>query len=95
MKQKQQKLLVGVVAVLLLLLIGTAVWAQTSAGFNLEWHVIGNGGGESSSAHYQVNGTVGQPVVGSVTDRNEYVVTTGYWSFSSQTFVYLPIVVGN
>lgn len=95
MMKKQQTILVGLLTLLLILMIGTAVWAQTSAGFNLEWHIIGNGGGESNSAHYQVSGTVGQAVAGSVSNRSDYEVSTGYWTFGSQTSIYLPMIVND
>ena len=84
-------------AVLFLLLLFVAtVLAQTSAGFNLEWHVVGSGGGESSSAGYVVNGTLGQgvaspPLAGSAA----FSVGSGYWVVDSKTAVYLPIVFNN
>ncbi|MFQ5400679.1 MAG: hypothetical protein ACE5E7_13920 [Anaerolineae bacterium] len=59
MRRKRVLLFLGIAALLILAVAGAAVLAQTSASFNLEWHVMGNGGGASSSAGYQVNGTIG------------------------------------
>lgn len=79
---------------LLVLAVGTTVLAQSSASFDLGWHVIGGGGGESSSASYQVNGTIGQnvtgpPSVGSVS----FVLSSGYWFIDTRTTIYLPAVL--
>ena len=94
MTQKQKQILLILVAVLLILVVGTAVLAQTSAGFNLEWHVMGNGGGESSSASYKVNGTIGQSVSRSAqSNPDNLIVSSGYWY--AGTAVYLPIIIKN
>jgi hypothetical protein len=82
--------------------MGTTVLAQTSAGFNLEWYVIGSGGGESSSGTYRVNGTLGhsftsQPTSGSAS----FTVSSGYWFFdtgppgAAGTASYLPVIFKN
>ena len=89
----KQKLSVTAV-ILILLLGGVAVWAQTSANYDLSWHVVGGGGGVSSSASYNVNGTVGQSAasprqaVGS-----SFVVNSGYWY--GDTPIYLPFIQTN
>ena len=87
-------------AVLLLLLlllgVGTAVVAQSSANFDLSWNVIGSGGGEASSARYEVSGTVGQSGVGqtAVTSAN-FALNSGYWTAGAATQIYLPLVIKN
>ncbi len=82
---------------LLALVAGSAVLAQTSASYNLEWHVIGGGGQPVTSAHYAVNSTAGQgaaspPYLAS----SSYVVSGGYWFGGDLAFfhsVYLPVVL--
>lgn len=94
MKRKQKQILLLLAGVLLIFVVGTAVLAQTSAGFNLEWHVMRNGGGESSSASYKVNGTIGQSVVQSAqSNPHNLIVNSGYWY--ADTAVYLPIIIKN
>ena len=87
---------------LLVLMLGTTVLAQTSTGFNLEWHVIGSGGGESASANYHINGTIGQGVAGPPGSQSaNYTINSGYWFGgigpfgAAGTGIYLPIVFKN
>jgi hypothetical protein len=83
---QKQRIIVLAVTMLLLLACGAVVLAQTSAGFNLEWHVIGSGGGQSSSASYQVQGTIGQGAASPPTAGSAgFVVSSGYWSGSAGT----------
>jgi hypothetical protein len=69
--------------------------------FNLEWHVIGSGG-ESSSASYHVNGTLGQNVASPPTaGSTSFRVSSGYWFGNTGPTgiagiaIYLPIVLKN
>ena len=70
---------------------GGVVLAQTSASYNLKWHVIGSGAAPESSANYRVNSTTGQraasPPYSAGTD---YVVSAGYW-YTAMHFSYLPL----
>ena len=78
-----------------LLTIGGAVWAQTSASYNLEWHVIGGGGRPVASANYAVNSTAGQGLASPpYSVSGSYAVSGGYWSgHSLAVSVYLPMLV--
>jgi hypothetical protein len=78
-----------------LLTIGGAVWAQTSASYNLEWHVIGGGGRPVASANYAVNSTAGQGLASRPhAVSGSYAVSGGYWSGHSLAMsVYLPMLV--
>jgi hypothetical protein len=98
MKHNHRAIFLALAILLFLLAAGAVVLAQTSVDFNLEWHVIGSGGGQSSSADYQVNGTVGQglaspPPSGSAS----YQVSSGYW-FADTVLgikVYVPALSKN
>ena len=88
--------LFGALGIILgLLAIGGAVWAQTSASYNLEWHVMGGGGRPIASANYAVNSTAGQGLASPpYSVSGSYVVSAGYWSgHSAAVSVYLPVVV--
>lgn len=87
------------VVILLLggLLLTTGVWAlaQSSADYDLSWHVIAGGGGVSQSASFRVDGTVGQAVSGPPhSAANGFVVQSGYWSFAGSRPLYLPFFAG-
>ena len=94
MKQKYRMQIVALCLLLLLAAVGTAVWAQSSGGFNLEWHVIGGGGQESLSANFRVSGTVGQSLASPPTAASaSYRVSSGYWFAETGTRLYLPVLV--
>ena len=59
-----------------LALIGLA-WAGT-AGFALDWHVIGAGGGKMASNSHAINGTLGQLAIGPAQSTG-YAIGSGYW----------------
>ncbi|MDT8306930.1 MAG: hypothetical protein RRC07_13435 [Anaerolineae bacterium] len=80
---------------LLVIAAGAVALAQTSAGYNLEWHVVGSGGGEAASASYRVHGTTGQGVASPPRAGGaSYTVSSGYW-YSDQIHLYLPVIKGN
>jgi len=65
----------------ILLLISSLSFAQT---YEIDWYVIGSGGGSASSSNYAINGTIGQPVVGG-TSSESYTVEAGYWVGAEET----------
>jgi len=87
------------IALLLFLMATVAVLAQTSAGFNLEWHVMGSHGAESGSANYRVRGTIGQGIASQPTsDSARFRASSGYWfvdSGTTGTTIYLPTISRN
>lgn len=98
MRHKTAKVLLVVAAVLLLVGAGTIVMAQISAQFDLGWHVVGSGGGASSSAGYQVRGTIGQGLAAPpVSSSASFSVSSGYWAPGTESApdirIYIPIVV--
>lgn len=48
------------------------------AGEQINWQVISSGGTQGSTTNFQLNGTVGQPIVGGGTTAN-YGLTHGFW----------------
>jgi hypothetical protein len=96
MRHDRRKVGAALAGLLLLLVGGAVTLAQTSAGFNLEWHVIGSGGGASSSASYHVNGTIGQSIASQPASASaNFVVGSGYWFVDTGTTIYLPTVLRN
>jgi type II secretory pathway pseudopilin PulG len=112
MKRKAMMIL-GILSVALLLTLagGTAlrlaqdtVLAQTSAHYDLSWHVLSGGGREGmTSGSHTVHGTLGQLAIGPGTG-SQTLVGSGYWCGVQQAAggsapgpegyqVYLPIVL--
>jgi hypothetical protein len=91
-KQTTRALLIALAC--FLLLVGTA-WAISSAQHAINWHVIGDGGGTASSAHYAVRATVGQSAIGPAAG-SEHRVGAGYWyGVGRDNEIYLPLLMRN
>lgn len=80
-------------------LLVAGVLAAPAAQAALPWQVISSGGGDTSSTHYILNGSVGQPVVGAVGSVT-YRFGAGYWYGIGEVVpmppgykVYLPLIV--
>jgi sugar lactone lactonase YvrE len=54
--------------------------ATASAQYNISWSKLSAGSGTSSSAHYSVTGTIGQPDAGGTVTGGNYAITAGFWS---------------
>jgi hypothetical protein len=65
--------------------------AQT---YQIDWYVIGSGGGHSASGSYQLDGTIGQPIVGKSSSSN-YSLDAGFWVGASATGPVCDYTVGD
>jgi hypothetical protein len=95
----KKKHILMVIVLALLFMTSAALLAQSSANFNLGWHVIGSGGGESTSAHYRVNGSMGQSLASPPKSSNaSFTLNSGYWfngSNGGEIAIYMPAVLKN
>ena len=57
------------------LLVPTISFAQP---YTIDWYKISGGGGTSTGATYQVNGTIGQPDAGGAMSGGNYSLTGGF-----------------
>ena len=88
-----RKLILVLTIVFVALVMGSAALAQTSANYNLEWHVIGGGGEPVTSAHYAVNSTAGQGAASPpYAISSSYAVSGGYWFGGGPYLIYLPLI---
>ncbi|MCP4582300.1 MAG: hypothetical protein GY839_11860 [candidate division Zixibacteria bacterium] len=75
---------------MMFLLASTIAIAQT---YQIDWYVIGSGGGHAESGIYQIDGTIGQPLIGQSSSPS-YTVESGYWAGASpigpDSYEYLP-----
>lgn len=90
----KRKLLLSLFVLLLLLSVATLILAQSSANFDFSWKVLGNGGGQSSSTSYQVNGTIGQNFAGPPSSSANYQLQSGFWASGSDQAIFLPVIYG-
>jgi hypothetical protein len=69
------------------------VLAHVSANYDLSWHVIAGGGGKMESTQYTLQGTTGQPVIGSAAGSG-HTLCSGFWCGVAETEyqVYLPLL---
>lgn len=79
-----------------LLAIVVPVLAQSSANYDLSWHVVAGGGGRMESAGHTLLGTIGQADAGLLTS-NDYILSGGFWAggaLAGEIYrVYLPLVL--
>jgi hypothetical protein len=93
MKNKKKWFVFGLL-VLVMIVAGTAVYADITATYTLSKSVIGSGGGAVASGSYSLNGTVGQSVANSATNGGSYTLASGFWDGGSSGYsVYLPMII--
>ena len=82
------------VAVLLVLALVSGV-ALANGGPGRLRQVISGGGTNASAGDLTVHGTLGQPVVGTVTGDAGVVIGQGFWSGvgAADYYVYLPLIL--
>ena len=72
-----KKTIIALVSLVCLLAAGL-VWARTSPGSDLSWHVVAGGGRDMASADHAMRGTLGQFAIGPA-EGTGYAVGSGYW----------------
>ena len=98
MNSKRTRLIVSALVMLLLFFAGTTlVTAQTSNGYNISWWTTDGGGGTSQSAdgQYTLNGTIGQPEIGTASG-NGFEVGGGFWGegiLHKIRNIFLPLIM--
>ncbi|NQT83352.1 hypothetical protein HQ563_10030 [bacterium] len=70
----------------LLLLWATTAQAQSSASYEITRSVMSGGGGRSSSASYDLTGTLGQPSPVEVSESDGYNLGSGFWGATVKLF---------
>jgi hypothetical protein len=88
------KRLLFLLATAVLLLSGGVVLSQSSANFNLNWSTMAGGGGESTSATYRVEGSIGQSLT-ELSSSGDYRVQSGFWQahIAEPSTIYLPLIM--
>lgn len=82
-------------AIAVLLASASVALAQISANYDLSWHVIAGGGGQMQSVGHTAMGTIGQPLVGSMTSGS-HALCSGFWCGILPGYrIYLPLVLRN
>lgn len=77
-----------------LIIAGVAMAAELPS---LKWYVIGGGGGPMVNGKTEINGTLGQPVVGLVSE-GKYSLYAGYWAgvedvyLPADEYIFLPLI---
>jgi len=61
-------------------------FAQSSASYEITKSVMSGGGGRSTSASYEMTGTLGQPSPVDVSDSTSYSLGSGFWGATVRVF---------
>ena len=81
------------IALLILAVAVSSVWAAPTGSYEITWYTIDGGGGTIGSGAYTLDGTVGQPDAGMLTGGG-YTLEGGYWGGAALVYrVYLPLVL--
>jgi hypothetical protein len=64
------------------------------AQYQIDWWVMGSGGGHSESGSYKLDGTIGQPIVGQSSSAN-YRIDVGFWVGAAPQGPVCDYVVGD
>jgi hypothetical protein len=88
----------GTVILAALLLLTSVALANGTP--SVDWWVIGGGGGHADAVPHALDGTVGQPVVG-VVSNDPYQLCSGFWcggavaAAPGMRRIYLPVILRN
>ncbi len=80
--------------IILLAILLMAIQTASAQNFQIDWWVIGSGGGHSQSGSYQLDGTIGQPIVGQSSSPN-YRIEAGFWAGSAAVIGGCDYIVGD
>ena len=81
------------IALLSALVVVGAAWANATP--SIDWYVMGSGGDHAEAGSYALQGTIGQPVVGSTTGWGVQLCS-GFWCWGGSAYkTYLPLVIRN
>ena len=87
---------IAVVVLVVMVAAGSVLAVRASpTAFDLDWHVIGGGGGSTSAGGYVLDGTIGQSVTG-VTLAGSYDLCAGFWCWDwgmERHYIHLPLVM--
>ncbi len=87
---RKHLLLIGLLLLSTFLVLGG--WALANGGYDLSWHAIAGGGGHSSSSHYALDGSIGQPVAVTSGGGN-YTLCAGFWCTEMPQRTMLPVML--
>ena len=82
--------------IIVLLVLGSIVLAQTDQ-FEVPWHQVAGGGATSGDGtQFYLSGTIGQAEAGVSSDGARFVLSGGYWEGTrgglAREYVFLPLV---
>jgi hypothetical protein len=84
----------GVVVLALVALLVVAGSALAANGYEIFPHVFGSGGGRVQAGDYVLDATIGQALVGEVSEGS-FELCAGFWCGMGRYKAYLPLVLRN
>jgi hypothetical protein len=85
-----------ILPLLLMLLLGGAVWAGSSHGPTVDWQVLSSSGAPAVGGAVTLNGTLGQTAIG-LSYAGHGSLGAGFWygAGKGQYLIYLPLMLRN
>ena len=92
MKTSKRVLLAALLGALLILALSAGA-APTDGGPTIERWLLGSGGGPTGNGAIALNGSFGQPIIGSST-HNDVAMQAGFWQKTVAGYdIYLPLTL--
>ena len=94
MKTYKKWLVLGFLLLVVTVGMGTAVYADISAGYTLSKSVVAGGGHQDSTGGgYSLSGTVAETAVDTISGGS-YTLNSGFWSSGNTSYgIYLPMIL--
>ena len=92
---KKKAIQISLIVLLLVAASGILAVRASPLAFDLDWHVIGGGGGSSTVGIYTLDYTMGQPVAGVIL-AGPYDLCAGFWCLDwamEMHYIHLPLVM--
>ena len=88
--KKMRILWLSLAVLVFILAIGASAAVLTSS-FDIDWWVLSGGGAPSSGGNVELNGSLGQSVIG-MAESDDYEIDSGYWLRGTYD-IFLPLIM--
>ena len=84
-----------IICMVVVILLSTAAWVMANGVVTVSRQVLSGGASDATSGELVLHGSLGQPVVGSISGSSsagEITLSQGFWHEDGRSFLYLPLV---
>lgn len=93
MKNERKNIAARSTTLLLILLFHSSFDAQSGNGFEITEAVVAGGGTSSTGGIFEVDSTLGQPVLGGAAGFGSFALTSGFWNYNTLAPTAAPVSI--